>query len=301
MAAKINVTDPYIVSYTGEKAANWSDMAPLVAGRPAPKDSVLQIFVPAENTTVDYGAGKIPGIRMATDHHVHLTAMSPLTTLSLGAPAGLGVAGAAGLNLYTAGAKAEEVMKDTNERHHGAWSGWCGSTRDEHVTGGWSQVCESAFTQACKSYSLSVNGESKYTYTGNSTVTYDKNCKTTVTGQSESHYLEPKLDWHYGLKTAFFAGADVSVNFGIKQSTFLGLAQATNLAANMNINATQNLSLNLGVDVAMNASLCISRTLIGSSKTQIDLDNSEMELKKKIAEIVNEKIGISSSGLKVMK
>jgi hypothetical protein len=51
----------------------------------------------------------ISGFRVSTATHAHVTAQSPATTISLGAPGGMGMGGVAGLSLYTAGQKDERV------------------------------------------------------------------------------------------------------------------------------------------------------------------------------------------------
>jgi hypothetical protein len=90
--------------------------APQPGEPPDGSASLLSIWVPAESSAIDMGAAgggadDLPGIRIETATHVHMTAVSPLTTISLGAPGGkLGGDGVGGLSIHTDGDKKEHVV-----------------------------------------------------------------------------------------------------------------------------------------------------------------------------------------------
>ena len=84
----VNPIDPYTNASGG--AASF-DATPPTPGAPTKDPNLVSLFVPSENTSLDYGSGDPPGVRVATDNHVHFTARTPLTTISLGAPGGDGV------------------------------------------------------------------------------------------------------------------------------------------------------------------------------------------------------------------
>lgn len=100
--------DPYANTLGGDAPA--VSATPPTPGAPTKNPNLLSMFVPSENTSLDFGAGDPAGIRMVTDHHAHLTARTPLTTVSLGAPGGDGVSDpAAGLQIMSAGEKLEHI------------------------------------------------------------------------------------------------------------------------------------------------------------------------------------------------
>ncbi len=145
-------------------------LTPSVAAPSTKKKNLVQFYVPAENTSVDFGAGPIPGVRMVTDHHVHLTARAPLTTISLGKAAGDGVGGPDGLQVVTEGNKNEYVLLKTWETYTQDASLVYGAKKSEEVTMDWDERCHSSKTefvrdgwvQTCTANkSESVTGEKK--------------------------------------------------------------------------------------------------------------------------------------------
>ena len=80
MVTPVSPIDPYTNASGG--AASF-DATPPTPGAPTKDPNLVSMFVPSENTSLDYGSGDPPGVRVATDNHVHFTARTPLTTISL--------------------------------------------------------------------------------------------------------------------------------------------------------------------------------------------------------------------------
>ncbi len=302
--------DAYAKIYSGPEAEGWNDMAPLVAHPAGGNDSLLQIYVPAEHTTIDYGAGKIKGIRMASDHHAHMTAVDPLTTISLGIAAGQGVTGGDGLNVFTAGAKTGSIARETSETYHGtktasvtgAWKESCDATKTEHVTGSWNQACDSDLTTKCKTYLLTTETTAKYVYGGDVTVEIGQNHKRTINGTAESHYIKPSFDIFYGLKNTLFGGLDTSVNVGNKSSIFVGLTESASLSGTVSMAAGLSLNTKGGGELNLNASYSVTRSLYADSKTLLKHDETGALVDTvEGPSIRKEAIGIVSAITKIFK
>jgi hypothetical protein len=111
------VNDPPAVEYSASPPPGQ----PITATQ-----NLVTLYVPADLTMLQMGTaadGPSPGantsgFRVSTANHAHVTAQTPLTTISLGAPSGQGLdAGIAGLNLYTQGAKYEHVEGAVTVEH----------------------------------------------------------------------------------------------------------------------------------------------------------------------------------------
>lgn len=98
------------------------------------QNNLLTLFVPADMTTLQMGASAfgpnvgtpgISGFRVSTQNHAHITAQSPLTTISLGKPGGQGTVGPAGFDVYSDGNKDERITGPVYEEYK--------STRETHV------------------------------------------------------------------------------------------------------------------------------------------------------------------------
>ena len=85
------------------------------------KANLLALFVPGENSMIVMGVASghsgpaisDPGIRIVTNTHAHITAETPLTTISLGVSGGeLGGDGVEGLSIHSAAEKKEHIVKD---------------------------------------------------------------------------------------------------------------------------------------------------------------------------------------------
>jgi hypothetical protein len=162
--------DRYNKSVKGDEALKFEP--PPAPAAPTNDPNLMRLYVPSENTELDFGAGKTPGIRMATDNHAHLTARAPRTTISLGAPGGDGIGDpAAGLQLYTEGEKRETIdgpavewYKATKMEHvyvglvedyacpkdekvQGRWTETCTDSKQESIHGPWLQQCDDAKTE----------------------------------------------------------------------------------------------------------------------------------------------------------
>jgi hypothetical protein len=105
----VNPIDPYTNASGG--AASF-DATPPTPGAPTKDPNLVSLFVPSENTSLDYGSGDPPGVRVATDNHVHFTARTPLTTISLGSPGGDGIGvPSPGLQISSEGEKLEHIVQ----------------------------------------------------------------------------------------------------------------------------------------------------------------------------------------------
>ena len=105
------IIDPYATASSGEGHLNYAPTPPAPSAQ-TKGPNVINIFVPSEHTSLDYGAGKIPGVRVATDNHVHLTARTPLTTVSLGSPGGDGISvPVSGIQITSQGEKLEHIVQ----------------------------------------------------------------------------------------------------------------------------------------------------------------------------------------------
>jgi len=114
-------------------------------------DHAVTIHVPFDETQIQLGAptdnaitgGAHPGIRMTTAKHVHLTAMEPKTTISLGEAGGeLGGDEVEGLSVHSDGEMKEHILKDVTINYD--------MKIDEHVIGAAEYKYDNKLTQEVK-------------------------------------------------------------------------------------------------------------------------------------------------------
>ncbi len=197
--------DPYAEALTGDSALTW-EPPPAAAAPMSGEKSLLRFHVPAEQTELDFGSGKTPGIRMATDNHVHMTARTPLTTISLGAPGGDGISDPAlGIQLATDGEKLEHVKGRVRVIHD--------DTQDVVVAMG-------------RTHTITSGGDSLHVAAGDRTVNVDTGNHTTnvklltklETDAYEAHARydvhvtgDRKIELKQGATLATFEGGNVEL------------------------------------------------------------------------------------------
>ena len=298
-------TDPYMtLGKAGD--ASWNDQPPSVPPAGAKTDTVLQIYVPAENTLIDCGAGALPGIRMETDHHVHMTARGgKLTTLSLGDPGGPGIDGAAGINIITDGDKNETVVGKTSELYGGDaaisynsrksetvigdWDETC-QKKSEHLHGPWSIVCENAkdetvhgtVTQDYRSEQNVIVGKpSDFKYKSHKTEHVDGDLILGVDGRVVYTYGSDITTIKTGKTSDIAIDNHTSISTGHKIDAYVGYQISVNGKLAVSINETLSLSQNLasasiaGISVATTA-VSVSATGISTSKVGLNLWSGEL-------------------------
>lgn len=197
--------DQYATSITGDEALKFE--LPPTPAAPTEDPNLLTMYVPSERTTLELGAGKTPGIRMATDHHAHVTARAPLTTISLGAPGGEGISDPAlGLHVTTEGEKLEHVVGRVRVMHD--------DTQEVTVAKG-------------RSHTVTTGGDSLHVADGDRTVSVDTGNHTTnvklltklETDNYEAHARydvhvagDRKIELKQGSTTATFEGGNVELD-----------------------------------------------------------------------------------------
>lgn len=302
--------DPYVTNTKSKENLNaaLSDLPPVANGAADGTASVLQLYVPAEHTTLDLGAGATPGIRMITDTHAHLTALVPLSTLSLGVAGGKLPSGATpGINIYTDANKKETIQGETHETY--------GATKDESVRDVWTETGHNAKTESiagtvtqnfnsehnltvgkpadyrykCSKtetvgdggggdYAVTVHGDKKehvqnnleITVGGNATISHLGQVTTLWTGKVSSVAIDNHDNVTTGNKTDYFTGHQCSVNTGTQVSKTRSLSMSTNES----IAVTQNL-----VNFNLNG-YTFSRSIFDDSKSATKLIRSLISIFK---------------------
>ncbi len=246
-----NIVDRYI-HVANDMAATLAAPPPGASPPSSGDATVLQLLVPADNTSLEMGAGSTPGIRMETDRHAHISVASPLTTISLGSPGGKGELGSAGLSIITDGDKTElikGVTLETYERlatvhYKSIVEEVCDNTKIERVmgdrsedtlgcrydavAGDWLQTCTQwktekvlgGVTQNYKSLALTVDKDAFASYGADSTVNVagDKHeyvggkYSQTLTGQHFLHHIDTKIDLSLAATFTATAGIRLTMN-----------------------------------------------------------------------------------------
>jgi hypothetical protein len=256
--------------------------------------SVLQLYIPAETTVLDFGAGNTPGIRMATDHHAHLTARTPLTIVSLGAPNILPVSALEGLGIYTAGHKHESIELTTEEVYQGSAKLIYYDTKDETVTLPWTEGCRNSKTeivdgtmaQTFKSeHNLTVGKASVYNYGGPKKESITGDFTRVTDGQRNDTITK---DWTINVtgKKNETIGNTVSHLYGLtKHDTYVGAQWAFNLGTKFTLDGSMAYSRTMGVSMAQNNSIAISQNFVTKSSTKLDLADKTLSMEEMDAKI----------------
>ena len=216
---------------------------------------------------------------MVPDNHVHLTALSPSTTISLGKPGGKGAEGGpAGLHLLTDGDETDLIKGATKETYTGAAkltykadvtedyehskvenieeysSLVIGGNRSESVAGDWLQDCWQWNTERVH---------------GGATINY-KTLATTVQNEAFFNYGSSRVDNVTGPYTLTVAGDHVS--------TSAGKVTAHHCDFKLDAALVGQLSLAGGVKVALNATLDVSKSLAKYGTTELDFTKADFKV-----------------------
>lgn len=298
-------TDPYIQALGGN-VLKW-EPPPAAAAPMSGENSVLRLHVPAEQTELDFGAGKTPGIRMATDNHVHMTARTPRTTISLGSPGGDGIGDAAmGLQVFTAGEKRETVDGSTIE--------WYKGTKTEHVLvnlaenydcpktetvkGIWGETCHSAKTETVEGtvtqnfkaeHNLTVGKQAVHKFKGKTEV-IDGVSFIHVTGKREEHFDSDHKwvhgaaanDVYLGERVAMYVGLNSSITVGTKAdyaALKLDYASGSLKKGEFTIEKLQSAVRDVGADIKR-AKVAMQDAALEYGKSQAAIHCSDMTIFK---------------------
>jgi hypothetical protein len=289
--------------YTGTLNGALSVLIPVVAAPSTKKRNLVHFFVPAESTSVDFGAGAIPGIRMVTDNHVHLTAKTPLTTLSLGFAAGQGVSGPNGINFVTDGHKTESVKLNTWETYTGdailkylakktedvtsEWTETGHDTKTETVHGLWTQTAQADRTETVigkqkelyGTYDHVVLGEVTQTHMAARTETVAGPLTQTVLGPTSKTHLDVHSTFAYGAKAELFVGAQAMAVVGAQVTSNTGLQATVNTGGTVTVNAGLSATFNAPATATVNG-VNVTYNFINISDTAFDSTNVGVDLNK---------------------
>jgi hypothetical protein len=300
--------DPYVQALSGN-VLKW-EPPPAAAAPMSGENSVLRLHVPAEQTELDFGAGKTPGIRMATDNHAHMTARHPLTTISLGAPGGDGIGdAAAGLQVFTDGQKFEHVKGAVRETY--------GDQKIETVEGAvWETYKDTKKEIVQKDIENEYHGNKKETIAQELHVS-SKTRSDTIDGDWTTHVTGQRKEQIDGDRTWLNKGKWVNVTCGAYNDLHIGEKLTATFAANITLHVGATISASmafqqnfvggnkhevvLGTGVTMNQSLKVTVDNIKADKAMAAYKDIGNELKTGELEIFKKTYGITSSQMTIFK
>ena len=319
MGASDRIIDAYAHDAHGLNAAKFDDSPPPVAPALVGSPSLLQLYVPSEDTQLDYGAGALPGIRMATDHHVHLTSRDTLTTISLGDPGGSGISkdDPPGISIFTAGAKRETVELGVEENYKYAKVEVVGASNTQNIFG---------------THTFGVVKNATYNYEANKTERIVGSASTEVMlnrnetihghsvvtmGSREEHVFGEKkwlnkgnvYNFTYGFSHDLFAGEKTSVNLGIMNTLNVGAISSANVVGVFSANLGYQRAFVAGskqevvaqTGIAINNGTKVTKDNMRVDSAQIIYKNSPSQLTKANLAVLVRQNEISSSALKIFK
>jgi hypothetical protein len=300
-----------IDKYAHDSPLAWNDLPPDPAEPMPGKDAVLQLYAPCDNTMLDLGAGKTPGIRMATENHVHLTARTPRTTISLGAPGGDGIGDPAkGLQIFTEGEKRETVNKAVVEIYNDKKSESVRSTTEEKYLADKTEIISGLHTQKLfDEHHFGVKKDAVYNF--------DANKSERIVGDWTVDVMGKKHETIHGDRSWLNKGKWVNVTFGAYNDLHIGEKMTATLAANFTLHMGVSISASmafqqnfvggnkhevvLGTGVTMNQSLKVTVDNIKADKAVAAYKDIGNELKTGDLEIFKKTYGITSSQMTIFK
>ena len=243
----VRIIDPYAVVHSAESTLNYAPTPPAPTAQ-TKGPNVMNIFVPSEHTSLDYGSGKIPGVRVATDNHVHFTARTPLTTVSLGSPGGDGISlPVSGVQITSQGEKFEHIVQRVRVVYD--------ATEDVVIATG-------------RTHSIAAGGDSLDVAKGDRTVNVDTgnhstNVKLLTNLETDNYQAHARYDVHVtgdrmiqmkqGATTATFSGGNVELEAaGHVQVHHSGTTVLIDEAGKVTITAEPQIDINCqGAQVSM--------------------------------------------------
>jgi len=255
------LADPYADWFTGKDA----DLPPPVPAAPGTGErTMMRLYVPSEHTEMDLGHGNSePGIRMITDRHVHLTARTPLTTVSLGSPAGPGIAGDPGYVLRTDANKKETVAGDVTEIYGGKKTETVSLGVEEIYKNTKTETVEFAVTETYKNaHFYNVGDIAKYTFARDKDEHIAGNWLMDVKGH--------KKETIHGDRSWLNKGKWFSVTVGQVNDVFIGEKNSVSLSTSH--------TLNIGAAIAINSSAAINTSLLKVEHTCVKITRDEVKV-----------------------
>lgn len=276
--------DRYNKSVTGDDALKFEP--PPAPAAPTNDPNLMRLYVPSENTELDFGAGKTPGIRMATDRHVHLTARTPATTISLGSPV-VGVTGSAGYNLKTEGGKWEDVKGPVSEWYHAGKLEIVKGPLREIYEGTKLEIVELGVEETYKNtkketvrfavtedyqnaHFYNVGDIAKYTFARDKDEHIAGNWVVDVAGR--------KLETIQGDHRVKVTGDWASVKAGISNEVFIGAKTSTNVLLYMASNLGGYSTRTIGVKQEIVAGVSYGKSIMKKETTHISKKDVTVEV-----------------------
>jgi hypothetical protein len=287
-----NIVDRYIQA-SDDPATSLAAPPPWAPPQSNGDKTVLQLHVPAENTSLEMGAGQIPGIRMESDHHAHISALSPLTTISLGWAGGKGPLGSPGLSIVTDGDKTEVIKGITVETYQGAATvtyhsnveEHCDASKVERVTGNRSEHTVGGRLDTVNGDWMQTCGQWKTeTVTGGVTLDY-KSLASTIHQDAFESYGASRTVNIASPKNEFVGGTYTQTLLGGLQSTVAGPWFLHHFDTKVDLCAAIQFTGTMGLRMALNESLDINHSLANFSKTSFDLAKSDSKLGRSLNSI----------------
>ena len=275
--------------------------------------NLLQIHVPSESTYLDMGAGATPGIRMTTDNHVHLTARSPLTSISFGKVGGeVEEPGGDGLNISTAGAKHEmvtgkviehykndkdeHVEQNLTEHYDGTKLEVVGKDAREEFHAKKTEVITGAVDQSYSDTHHWVVGKaSTWEFNGSQTYTLAKGMDLTQTvgGNSVFHVKGTHKQTVEGDETLWNKAKTFKGQYGFMNEVFMGERFALNVLTKLEVNAAL---VHTTTAIRMNADL------VQNSTSTLKKEQNGIKIAKAIgAELWQAAIAIGEANMHIYK
>jgi hypothetical protein len=307
--------DKYAHDDKGDKSQAWEDLPPKVAPPMLGTDAVLQLYAPKDETMLDLGAGKRSGIRMVTNKHVHLTARDPLTTISLGAPGGLGINdasgagdGASGLQVYSEGKKVEQIDGAVREIY--------GDQKIETVKGAvWETYEDTKKEIVIKDIENEYHGNKKETIAEQLHVSskariekVDGDWHMHVTGHKHEK-VDGDSSWtRDGQFGSITLGSITDACLGEKISLVAGQNASCCLGMNVGVSVVGKLDMVIGASVATTSNVKVSVDRMTVAKTTAKIEHTDYQYKneptkltKSDLELISAQSRIHSAALLIIK
>jgi hypothetical protein len=290
----------------------WDDLPPDPAAPMPGEDAVLQLYAPKDHTLLDLGAGSTPGIRMATDQHVHLTARGTLTTISLGSAGGAGISKAdpEGLQVFTAGEKHETVEKAVVEVYKDTKSETVLSTTEEKYLAAKTEIISGFHTQKLfDEHHFGVKKDAVYDFDANKSERIVGDWKVEVMGKKHETIHGDRswlskgkwLNVTIGAYNDLHLGEKLTATFAANVTLHMGASISASLAFQKNFVAGNKHEVVLGNGFTMNQTLKVTVDNIKADKAEAAYKDIATEMKTGQLEVFKRTYGITSSQMTIFK